>query len=1092
MASTFSVDNIGQQRWNNTKSTCLDTFPVRVKRQDSTIENVMLMDELLNFVDNVEPEAVNRYVTYPQNFRYNQDALQHIQGFPEEARAKFTVTSQGGARDKEQKEKVIWQKRALGDSSEAKTFKALEKAFHSRPSVILNGVKAENILRIARDEAKYSVGQSKKLFPHLFSVPLTSKETSLAEALGVDLAQLEGQVVDLIALAAQNPLISQRDLVASIKSTKVRPGFQHLDEKEKSGYAKSLERAVSQMYNKSKRDLPAAEVKSYLTRFFWDLIEKKDEFDFFMADRSSTTFMQMEVKSYPQDMAPDKDGLKKSLIKADEQLGKGNKFFQNVLAPAGHLSTSWKKINIVCFPEVSSRQQFRDLGLDDNKLKFILTAEELESGQWFDDLGLPDQPATEEEYKRLLAICMGSQFISYNCQIIDIDEEDKNTHNKLVGVQGDVVGIGGEEAPQGGATSIKFSDLKGKPLGHTWSILFWTQEQLSLLAGLKNGKNVVLYGDYGTGKTSLLVSAALEAAKDPNSRVLFFPAISIPRKHDEETCVVLDEALRMKFDSTGVEVVTIGDLRKLHGTALSTLKQTQQPSSKGGDDVIWDDGHQLIKEFIKKESQNEHNLKVFIDELPLSQKDLKDTLDKKNTKMAETLSVLESNCSQVWLSITTHSMLDNSEDPDTTPLPVLLKSHTQKRLKSGYDQGEHVISGLVSNTTFSLQKLSLRVRNSSNIGNSVPEDVSEFKKGVKHFQTSVIKEASSVSTIVGTRPTFVNMQGIKDEDYKLGVQEALQNVLKLTPPITTHTVILCGEGIPVQRISNATIDLGYCPLILPVRPQHHELERLKTWLQGAGGLLVTSNLQFAGMEAPTCIFITNNISEEVGARSGLLRATTRLVVISYAQNVDQDKVRKHFFLADYISSHLEVAKLKNEEQKKGDEKRREEIMKIEEMRNRFLHLNATDYPLEVSKWREEERKKLEEERKKLDEEKMLPFKLACSQNDGWSALQLWAAGAKPGKDKKSREILMAEANLHPVGIQHVVECSALVGLLEDWSAADDEQKEEAEKKIAGLFNEGKVKVVFIPIPALEMEEEKKKELRKNVKKWNTTHTVKCE
>ena len=83
----------------------------------------------------------------------------------------------------------------------------------------------------------------------------------------------------------------------------------------------------------------------------------------------------------------------------------------------------------------------------------------------------------------------------------------------------EVVGVGGEEGPQTGATSIEFSDLKGKPLGHIWSILFWTQEQLNLLGKLQSGENLVLCGDYGTGKTSLMVFAALEAAKDPNYRV---------------------------------------------------------------------------------------------------------------------------------------------------------------------------------------------------------------------------------------------------------------------------------------------------------------------------------------------------------------------------------------------------------------------------------------------------------------------------------------------------------------------------------------------------------------------------------------------
>ena len=75
-----------------------------------------------------------------------------------------------------------------------------------------------------------------------------------------------------------------------------------------------------------------------------------------------------------------------------------------------------------CLPrEVGSlqREQFRDLGLDENSLKFILTAEELESGKWLEDLALPDCQAPEEEYKRLLAICVGSQHVTFNCQMFD-------------------------------------------------------------------------------------------------------------------------------------------------------------------------------------------------------------------------------------------------------------------------------------------------------------------------------------------------------------------------------------------------------------------------------------------------------------------------------------------------------------------------------------------------------------------------------------------------------------------------------------------------------------------------------------------------
>merc|ERR1712107_546435 len=74
---------------------------------------------------------------------------------------------------------------------------------------------------------------------------------------------------------------------------------------------------------------------------------------------------------------------------------------------------------------------------------------------------------------------------------------------------------------------------------------------------------------------------------------------------------------------------------------------------------------------------------------------------------------------------------------------------------------------------------------------------------------------------------------------------------------------------------------------------------------GSRGVLVTSNLQFAGMEAPTCVFITKNIVEETGARSGLLRATSRLVVVSYTKDVDMKGVRKRFVVHDPRKKHEE-------------------------------------------------------------------------------------------------------------------------------------------------------------------------------------------
>ena len=82
------ASRLGWQNLSFTNTANLDTFPVRVRRQDSTIEDVMLMDELTRFLDTEIPEAVGKYLAYPQ-FKYNQEALNHIQGFPEEARTRF-------------------------------------------------------------------------------------------------------------------------------------------------------------------------------------------------------------------------------------------------------------------------------------------------------------------------------------------------------------------------------------------------------------------------------------------------------------------------------------------------------------------------------------------------------------------------------------------------------------------------------------------------------------------------------------------------------------------------------------------------------------------------------------------------------------------------------------------------------------------------------------------------------------------------------------------------------------------------------------------------------------------------------------------
>ena len=94
------------------------------------------------------------------------------------------------------------------------------------------------------------------------------------------------------------------------------------------------------------------------------------------------------------------------------------------------------------------------------------------------------------------------------------------------------------------------------------------------------------------------------------------------------------------------------------------------------------------------------------------------------------------------------------------------------------------------------------------IGACAPEETSELGKTGESSQTIVIGGASA-STVVGMRPTFIHMGGLTDEDYSVGMSDSLWGVLKLKTPPREHVVILCGEGISVEKVSQTATELRY-------------------------------------------------------------------------------------------------------------------------------------------------------------------------------------------------------------------------------------------------------------------------------------------
>ena len=142
----------------------------------------------------------------------------------------------------------------------------------------------------------------------------------------------------------------------------------------------------------------------------------------------------------------------------------------------------------------------------------------------------------------------------------------------------------------------------------------------------------------------------------------------------------------------------------------------------------------------------------------------------------------------------------------------------------------------------------------------------------------------------------------------------------------------------------------------------------------------------------------------------------------------------------------------------------------------FLSLVSSNNEDSIKSFQEELQAEIEDISDFINKEKA--FKQACAESDWRSALFLRKGTWTGDSSKDMEEILTKEA----LGIQHIVECPALVPLLKTWNTADNEEKKkEAEQKIEAFFTE-EIKMIFIPTPGMEEER----------KEWNRCHPMKSE
>eukprot|EP00092_Neocalanus_flemingeri_P029864 GFUD01032429.1.p1 GENE.GFUD01032429.1~~GFUD01032429.1.p1 ORF type:complete len:865 (-),score=231.02 GFUD01032429.1:102-2651(-) len=531
--------------------------------------------------------------------------------------------------------------------------------------------------------------------------------------------------------------------------------------------------------------------------------------------------------------------------------------------------------------------------------------------------------------------------------------EEKRQRKRVVGIPtGTLSGIQG----------IPAQALSGKPLGHALSVMFWNDGQSSLLRSLRRGESGILLADYGCGKTSILMAAANMAAEDLASNVFFISAANWAAMrvgcHTED--IIMDQALKIKFRNTRVHVVTANELcekysneddqdeedqqvpdipekadqvhpyhcsgcEKLysspqhsclacpvlyrynlchqcfemgiheeHQPFMETIELETEFNTKFTDETTvkkTKSAHRQLRKFVK-EKGDEDKVMIFIDEFPVSEDDLKHMKGDLESDLTVTLRTVRENCSQMWVALATGDLMDIKDGG------TIMDSSSQNLADIPY---------LGERTGCQVHDLRLKMRNTGNIANIAPENMSAF--GVMTWDGSdpvAMLPVAEPSTVPGPKPhcVFVNINTNKEYSVYYGtlgksIQYALSNSILHYSQTREHLAILCNGRVSPRIVAEdlrsaghavSLYDAGvknyakrYEPLLFeePDNDRSMEVQKseLEEWLTGPGGILVTHNSLFVGLEAPTVILLTADLACESEVRSGMLRAVTRLVLI---------------------------------------------------------------------------------------------------------------------------------------------------------------------------------------------------------------------
>ena len=468
------LQHLGETRRKDDKKIHIN-IPVMVKRKNAVVEQVNLLDEFKRFLDSDLPDFCSDFIKMPGNFRFNVAKLNKIEGFP--ATAREIVRKQkaaGGAGLDVGLDK--WAGAAQADRAEEEAICAVEAAFRESPGLLWSGLKKEKLFNVVRRSLGFSGNQAVQANTAQFS----QQEITFYKMVGVDVTQLTQDVATLTSHLFPDPAISslsQRDILSNLTAALriIKPAYTQLPEEARNKYRDKMIGHVKLTFRTAPHGgtLARDQIQASLTRHLLAYLDRNDEYDIVLFDPSSCSMIHQEVKSWPQNGDLDSPGQWNNLKKGDLQLGKFKDLVSTVIGPTADLSATWKIIGLISLPNVPSRKDLENRGVDVASLKYILTRAELTdpSCAWKKDLQLGTQVCDPEEYKRLLAILIGSHYVSFQNQSYDrtaeLEEAVRDTVARVTGPSQAVVGLGGwsgviDHAP-GDAKG-----LRGKYLGHIW------------------------------------------------------------------------------------------------------------------------------------------------------------------------------------------------------------------------------------------------------------------------------------------------------------------------------------------------------------------------------------------------------------------------------------------------------------------------------------------------------------------------------------------------------------------------------------------------------------------------------------------------